>query len=429
MIAVRKAGQSMKKTHRILIFVFLLPIFAALLYSWYYHYSRRALMERLEASGVVALIKNDVITRGDLREYFHYPPIIENQILSSLELTPEDVQGLGLHEKDRELLQEPSGQLLLHQVIQHIALIKYLRPHYAENPDPRADAIFTQYRESLMIKKMNEELTQASPHVSQEEMYAYYEENSHEFFRRGRRLARHLMIQQEDENKENASSASRLTPDAAAERLQNGEDFGALITEAYGDDPSQDGILGWLPRGALHQKVDDALWALKIGESTGPLIIDSTAHFIQLLEVQPEGLTPFDECRDHIKSILKERKKIQHRYAVLGLDPQKYSLTEHNNSPVVQKALLAAAYAHGYHQDPEILKLTEAYSRYHKANWVFQQELKKHQNSPTAAGGRSGWVLENQAASRLLNEMGFRLLIVLDIPHESEIDRGSSSED
>ncbi|MBN2326333.1 MAG: peptidylprolyl isomerase [Candidatus Omnitrophica bacterium] len=420
----------MKKSHRIIILVFLLPIFAALLYSVYYQHSRRALMERLAASGVIALLKNDVITRDDLREYFQYPPIEENEILRSLELTPEDVQGLGLHEKDRELLKEPSGQLLLNQVIQHIALIKYLRPHYAENPDPGGDAVISQYRESLMIEKMEEELAKASPRVSQEEMLAYYVDNPDEFFRRGRRFARHFMIKKNEAEIPDASPASRLTPETAAERLKNGEDLGAIITEINGGDPSQDGILGWLPRGALHQKVDDALWALEIGEATGPVFIDATAHFIQLLDVQNEGLIPFDECRSRIQSILMERKKIQHRYAVLGLDPQKYSLTEQNNAPAIQKALLAAAYAHGFNQDPDILKHVEAYGRYHKANWVFLNEMEHRQTLPTAAGGgHSAWVLENKVAGALLNEMGFRLLVALDTPNESEMDQELPSEE
>lgn len=415
--------RSMNKTNRMALLAFLAPITMALIYSFYYRESRSTLMERLVDSGVIALLEGGIVTRDDLREYFQYPPVEENELLRSLEITPEDVKEIGLHEKDRELFKEQSGQLLLYQVIKHLSLIHYLSPKYQENEKDGLAASITQYKESLMMEAMENDLAKVSPDVTQEEMLAYFVAHPDEFYRQGKRYARHIMLNADAEDT-NPANPFAITPEQVWTRLLNGEDFYTMVVEIRSENSPQEGVLGWLPRGTVHQTFEKALWALEIGEITGPIQVNSTIHFIQLLDEQPDGLIPFSECRARIKSILKENKRILHQYKLLGLNPDSLSVENGELTQEYKKALLDAAYAREWDKNVDIVRKTNAYSRYRKANWMFRQEIKRRMK-PATTGGRedNSWFVESASAADLLKKMGFRLLVKLDIPHSGALDK------
>lgn len=375
------------------------------------------------------MLEGNMVTRDDLRDYFLYPPVEENEILRSLELTPEDVKGIGLHEKDQELFKEQSGQLLLYQVIKHLAILKYLLPRFQEDRPGEIEESIKNYRESLMIDAMEADLAKVSPDVSQEEMLAYYVENPNEFYRQGKRYARHIMLY-ENNTGDTPDNPFTVTPEQIWNRLENGEDFYSLIIETRSENSTQEGVLGWLPRGTIHQTFEKAMWALEIGEITGPIEINSTVHFIQLMDEQSEGLIPFDECRPRIKTILKEKKRTQHRYKLLGLNPDSLTVDNGELTEEYRQAILEAAYAREWHKNIEIVRRTEAFARYRKANLAFLDEIKRHRKSAvTRKEDEFSWILENKTATSLLNEMGFRLLIKLDIPQTGILDRDYQNEE
>ncbi len=407
----------MNRSSRIAIIFFLAPIIAALLYTWYYRQSRISLMERLVDSGVIAIFNGGIITRDDLRDYFQYPPIQENSIIRSLELNPDEVKDIGLHEKDRELFQEQAGQLLLNQVIKHLALIKYLVPKCDAESQKSLEGEIKNYRETLMLADMEIDLARISPVVTQEELLSYYIEHPVEFHRTGKRYARHIMLYKNNEptNEDNPFS---VTPQQIWTRLQSGEDFHALIIETRSDNSTNEGMLGWLPRGTLHHSFEKALWALEIGEVTGPIYVDSTVHFIQLLDEQPDGLISFEECSSRIRSIIKDKKRVQHRYKLLGFDPDTFSEGSELTDEYRQR-LLEAAYARGWDKNMDIVRKTNAFNRYAIANYMFKETMQQHRtNQYSTQNDDSSWILENKTALRLLEDMDFRLLIKLDLPNE-----------
>lgn len=137
----------MKKHVRLSFWLIGVPVLMALVYSQYYQVSRRAQMDRLVRSGVLALFDGGRVTREDLRFYLENPPKEERAILQALELSPEDVTGIGLVEKDLELLQSSLGQLLIQNIIKHIAIVQYL-DRYADTDRVLAgEDRIQQYRE------------------------------------------------------------------------------------------------------------------------------------------------------------------------------------------------------------------------------------------------------------------------------------------
>ncbi|NPU99245.1 MAG: hypothetical protein HPY51_18765 [Candidatus Omnitrophica bacterium] len=410
----------MKKHVRLSFWLIGVPVLMALVYSQYYQVSRRAQMDRLVRSGVLALFDGGRVTREDLRFYLENPPKEERAILQALELSPEDVTGIGLVEKDLELLQSSLGQLLIQNIIKHIAIVQYLDRYADTDRILAGEDRIQQYREEIMAEVLEDELSRFSPAVTPEEMLAYYVDNPDLFHREGKRLARYIMLSGEP-GEESPGESAPPPAETIMERLRRGEDF-QMVGEEYTTGGNRAGMLGWVRRGALHKAFDQALWALDVNEITGPVTVGQTTHFIQLLDAQPEGLIPFEECKSKIRSILEENKRIIHRYEAVGLPPGLAGDVTESHAEY-QRALIQLAYARGYDQRPEVRLKTEAYRRYQKADLLFQdrvEQLLRKRNLPR--GTDSNWIVESETLNHLLDQMDFRLLVKLNIPKSGEDD-------
>jgi parvulin-like peptidyl-prolyl isomerase len=99
--------------------------------------------------------------------------------------------------------------------------------------------------------------------------------------------ARHILVETEEEAKK------------VSERLEAGEDFSALANE-LSMDTSEDGDLGWFPRGQMVPEFEEAAFALQPGETSEIVQTSYGYHVIQLIERDPDY--PLDEA------ILERRK-------------------------------------------------------------------------------------------------------------------------
>jgi len=101
--------------------------------------------------------------------------------------------------------------------------------------------------------------------------------------------ARHILVATEDEAK------------AVIERLNNGEEFGALAAELSQDTGSgaNGGDLGWFGKGAMVAPFEEAAYSLKIGEISAPVQSDFGWHIIQLIDraTLPMISAEYDQAR------------------------------------------------------------------------------------------------------------------------------------
>ncbi len=102
-----------------------------------------------------------------------------------------------------------------------------------------------------------------------------------------------------------------LVPDEAAanaviERLNNGEDFGALAIELSQDTVSgaQGGDLGWFGKGVMVAEFETPAFALEVGEISEPIESGFGWHIIQVVARQdrPLDATAFQAARDKVFS-------------------------------------------------------------------------------------------------------------------------------
>lgn len=393
--------------------MFLVPVAAVLLYAGFTHYNRLIFVQRLGGSGVAAVFETGRVTREDIREYFQYPPVDDSPILAALELTPEDLAGLS--EETPAWLRDELGQLLIGRVVKHIALMKYLNVETGDEAPEAIEREVLEYKHGLMAAAMEEEFEAIDPDVTDEEVMDYYLDNRDEFHQEGRRLARHLMIPDPDSDGDGTGGSERA--DAILERLRRGEDFASLVA-AESESESRDyaGFLGWQPRSAFAGPFDDALWAMEIGEITGPVRAGGSIHFIQLLDEQPRGLLEFEECAPEIREILKDVKRgaIVRERLELPPGPSDGS-AEEIDAGLYRRAVLDEAYKHGLNEDLDIIKQTKAYSKYKKADYFFRQRV---EDNAKDIGAELDWTTQHQTAERLLETMDFHFTVRLNQPSE-----------
>jgi parvulin-like peptidyl-prolyl isomerase len=96
--------------------------------------------------------------------------------------------------------------------------------------------------------------------------------------------ARHILVETQEEAEQ------------VIERLEAGEDFGALAEELSQDPSSatEGGDLDFLPRGRTVAPVDEAIFSLPIGQISEPIETQFGWHVIEVLEREERELSPAD---------------------------------------------------------------------------------------------------------------------------------------
>ena len=118
------------------------------------------------------------------------------------------------------------------------------------------------------------------------------------------RHARHILISAE---REEAERVQRLQAVQAA--LAAGTAFEAIARE-YSDDPGSGpsgGDLGFFKRGQMVTEFDSAAFSLQPGQISDPVQTRFGTHIIQLLEIRPEAIRPFEDVRNQLRTELRAK--------------------------------------------------------------------------------------------------------------------------
>jgi peptidyl-prolyl cis-trans isomerase D len=116
------------------------------------------------------------------------------------------------------------------------------------------------------------------------------------------RLASHILIAADGKDPAALKAAEAKATRIAAEAKAPGADFAALA-KANSDDTgskSTGGDLGWVERGAMVKPFEDALFAMKTGEISGPVKTEFGFHVLQLREQKGGQERSFEEVRDQL---------------------------------------------------------------------------------------------------------------------------------
>jgi peptidyl-prolyl cis-trans isomerase D len=146
--------------------------------------------------------------------------------------------------------------------------------------------------------------------VSDAEIEAYYKEHGAEFEEPKRLHVAHVLVRVPPTGGSEAENSAKAKIEDVIRRARAGEDFAKLAREVSEDKASaaQGGDLGYVGPGELVAPFEQAAFALKKGEISGPVRTPFGYHAIRALDVRAGGKSPLKEVEARIRETLAAQK-------------------------------------------------------------------------------------------------------------------------
>jgi len=156
--------------------------------------------------------------------------------------------------------------------------------------------------------------------VSDAEITDYYNKNLQAYTVPEQRTASHILINLARDAKPAEQAAAKAKAEAVlAQVRQNPANFAEIARTQSQDQGSaaQGGDLGVVEKGAFVKPVEDAIYALKEGETSGLVQSEFGYHIIKVTSLTASTQKPLDGARDDIAADLK-KQKMSKRYSELA---------------------------------------------------------------------------------------------------------------
>lgn len=145
--------------------------------------------------------------------------------------------------------------------------------------------------------------------VSEAEIKAYYDNNPQFFTKPEQIRASHILIKVEPQADAMQKDRARKALKKVQQKLQTGEDFGALAKEfSQGPSAPKDGDLGFFGRGQMVKPFEDKAFAMKTGEVSDIVETQFGYHLIKVTDKKPESTLTFVEVKERLGEHLKQQK-------------------------------------------------------------------------------------------------------------------------
>ncbi len=232
-------------------------------------------------------------------------PISDPIVLGSIVARPSKERYLDLLEQQREVSVAILGlETFIKDVKVDDAAVKAF---YESN----AQAFKTpeQARFEYVVLTPDSIMSQVS--VDPAEVRKQYDSNVRQYGQEEERSAAHILVAvKPDATPEEKSAAKRKAEEIAAEAKADPAKF-ADLAKKYSQDPgsaAEGGDLGNFAKGTMVKGFDDAVFAMKPGEISDPVLTDFGYHIIKLNGVTPAKVRPFEEVRAQIEQDLKRQR-------------------------------------------------------------------------------------------------------------------------
>lgn len=147
--------------------------------------------------------------------------------------------------------------------------------------------------------------------VSAADVAAYYNQHQADFNTAEQREARHILIAVKAGSTSQQRDAAKKQADGIYQQvLQHPEQFAVLAKQYSADAGSaaQGGELGWFGRNDMVKPFSDAVFSLKRGEISPPVLTDYGWHIIQLEDVHPAGARSLADATAEITAVLQKER-------------------------------------------------------------------------------------------------------------------------
>jgi parvulin-like peptidyl-prolyl isomerase len=161
-------------------------------------------------------------------------------------------------------------------------------------------------RVQLTQRRVAEAVAQVT--VTDDEVRRQFDSNRRLYDRPAQIRVSHILVRVADKNQEAVAQAKVKVVQA---RLADGAAFEDLARQ-YSEDPGsapQGGDLGYVSRGTLVKEFEDAAWALKPGQVSGPVRTQYGLHIIKVTDVRPAQAADFARVKEQIRQELLASKR------------------------------------------------------------------------------------------------------------------------
>jgi len=176
------------------------------------------------------------------------------------------------------------------------------------------DEFMTPERVALEYVEVDAAKIQADVKADDATLKQKYDEQKSRFVTPEQRLASHILVKVDANADAAAQKAALEQAQAIAAEAKSGKDFAALAKADSADlgSKAQGGDLGWLEKGVTDPAFESALFALNKGDISDPVKTDEGYHIIQLRDVRPEKVRPFDEVKAELSKqyVDSERERL-----------------------------------------------------------------------------------------------------------------------
>lgn len=234
---------------------------------------------------------------------------IQNGIAASTFLTPAEYRRyIELYNERREIA------YALFAIEDFLAQVEIGDEAVAEYHAANASQFMSEETVDLEYVELTLASIAAGVEVTEDDLRAYYDEQQEQFSTPEERHVRHILIEVQGDDRQAAEAEAQ----AVRERLDAGEDFAALARELSDDrgTSADGGDLGWIGRGFLTGPFEDALFAMAVGDVSGPVETEFGYHILRLEDVRGGEVRSFEDVHDELLAQLREDRAAQRFFDV-----------------------------------------------------------------------------------------------------------------
>ena len=146
--------------------------------------------------------------------------------------------------------------------------------------------------------------------INEEELHRQYDEYVASLASSEERKARHILVQVNASDDDATREQKKQKISAALKQLKQGKDF-AKLAKVVSEDPgsaSQGGELGWINKGMMVPAFEDALFALKKGETSSIVESEFGYHIIQLEDIKSSKPESFEQKRAELVKAAQQQE-------------------------------------------------------------------------------------------------------------------------
>ena len=185
--------------------------------------------------------------------------------------------------------------------------------------EQHADRFMTTEKVRVEYVELSAASLQSEKTPSDDELREFYKANNSQFTVPEERRASHILIKLEEGADEAAVTAARKKAEDLIAKIKAGESFESLAKKNSDDPGSAElgGDLGYFGRGTMEADFENAVFSLKEGEVSEPVLTSFGYHIIKLTGIRAEKSKPFEDVRDEILTQFK-KDEAERRYFELA---------------------------------------------------------------------------------------------------------------